>query len=105
MYQGFVIGLLAVMEAEYQVRSNRESGSGRPDVLVRPAQPGRPGAVLELKVARPGKRTPEQALEEGLRQIQENDYAAELRAAGAAPVHRFVVAFDGKQVRVQVAGA
>jgi hypothetical protein len=101
VYQGFVVGLLAVLEPEHQVRSNRESGRGRPDVIIRPAQPGKPGVVLELKVARPGKKTLEQALSEGLSQLQGNDYGAELRAGGAAPVHAFAVAFDGKEVRVR----
>ncbi|KYF83216.1 hypothetical protein BE17_37335 [Sorangium cellulosum] len=103
--QGFVLGLLAAPEPDYQVRSNRESGRGRPDVIIRPSQPGRPGVVLELKVARGGK-TLEQALEEGIEQIRRNDYTAELRAAGAAPVHALAVAFDGKLVRAaRVPGA
>jgi hypothetical protein len=100
VYHAFVIGLLAVLEPDYQVRSNRESGRGRPDVIIRPMQPGKPGVVMELKVAKPSKKTLDQALEEGLEQIQRNDYAAELRAAGASPVHAFAVAFDGKLVRV-----
>lgn len=101
LYHGFVLGLLATLEPEHVVRSNRESGSGRPDVLVTPRQPGQPGVVLELKVARPGRKTLEQALDEGMRQLAENDYRAELIAAGAAPVHALVVAFDGKDVRVR----
>ena len=101
LYHGFVLGLLAVLEPGHRVRSNRESGKGRPDVLIAPAQPGGAGAVLELKVAKPGKKTLQQALEEGLEQIRRNDYGAELRAAGAAPVHAFAVAFDGKQVLVR----
>jgi len=100
VYQGFVVGLLAVLEPVYQVRSNRESGKGRPDVLIRPMQPGKAGVVLELKVARPGKKTLEQALSEGLAQLRAKDYAAELRSMGAAPIHAFTVAFDGKEVRV-----
>lgn len=61
--------------------------------------------VLELKVARGGK-TLEHALEEGIEQIRRNDYTAELRAAGAAPIHALAVAFDGKLVRtVRVPGA
>lgn len=97
----FVIGLLATLEPDHEVRSNRESGKGRPDVMIRPRQAGKPGAVLELKVAKPGKKTLEQALSEGLLQIRERGYAAELLAAGAKPVHAFAVAFDGKTVRVQ----
>jgi hypothetical protein len=103
VYHGFVVGLLAVLEPSHQVRSNRESGKGRSDVLIRPARPGKPGVVLELKVAKAGKKTLDQALEEGLAQLQAKDYAAELRAAGAAPVHAFAVAFDGKEVRVRAA--
>lgn len=101
-YHGFILGLLTLMEADHEVRSNRESGKGRPDVIIRPRKPGRPGAVLELKVAR-GKRTLEQALEEGVRQIEEKGYLAELRAAGADPAYGFAVAFDGKAVRVRAA--
>ncbi|WP_428268862.1 AAA family ATPase [Haliangium sp.] len=102
-YHGFVLGLLAVLEPDYQVRSNRESGRGRPDLLIRPTRPGRPGVVLELKVARPGKKTLAQALREGRDQIESNAYAAELTAAGADPIHAYAVAFDGTEVRVEAA--
>jgi hypothetical protein len=101
VYHAFVIGLLATLEPTHEVRSNRESGEGRPDVTIRPRQAGNPGAVLELKVAKPGKKTPEQALAEGLAQIRDRDYAAELRAAGASPRFAFVVVFDGKTVKVE----
>lgn len=101
VYQGFIIGLLAVLEPGHRVRSNRESGKGRPDVLVIPAKAGMPGVVLELKVAKAGKKTLEQALAEGVAQIEARGYAAELRAAEAEPVHAFAVAFDGKVVRVR----
>ena len=103
VYHAFGLGLLTTLEPEHLVRSNRESGRGRPDVTIRPALPGKAGAVLELKVARPGKKTLEQALEEGLAQIAAKDYGAELRAAGASPVYGFAVAFDGKTVRVRSA--
>jgi hypothetical protein len=109
LYQGFIIGLLAVMEPHYLVRSNRESGAGRPDVMIRPRVPGQPGVVMELKVARASEKSPgshlDAALDEALAQLAANDYAAELRAAGAVPVHALAVAFDGKQVRVRSAGA
>ena len=57
---------------------------------------------MELKVARPSRKTLRQALSEGLSQLEGTDYAAELRSSGASPVHAFVVAFDGKRVRVAV---
>jgi hypothetical protein len=103
LYHGFILGLLAVLEPHYVVRSNRESGAGRPDVQIRPAVPDKPGVLLELKVARPGRSTLDEALARGLAQIARNGYAAELRAAGAQPIHAMAVAFDGKTVRVQAA--
>jgi hypothetical protein len=101
VYQGFVLGLLAVLEPTYLVRSNRESGDGRPDVTIRPRVAGKPAVVLELKVVRKGKKTPAAALREGMAQIREKGYAAELLAAGASAVHAFAVAFDGKRVWVK----
>jgi hypothetical protein len=103
LYHGFILGLLAVLEPHYVVRSNRESGAGRPDVQIRPAAPGKPGVLLELKVAYPGRSTLEDALARGIAQISRNGYAAELRVAGAQPIHALAVAFDGKTVRVQAA--
>ncbi len=102
LYHGFVLGLLAVLEPTYRVRSNRESGAGRPDVMIAPAQAGQPGVLLELEVARAGERTLDAALAEGLAQIEARGYDAELQAMGATPIHAFAVAFDGKDVRVRM---
>lgn len=102
-YHGLLLGLLANLEPDYEVRSNRESGAGRPDVWVRPRRAGKPGVVLELKVASRGEKGLSRALREGLSQIAKSDYGAELRSSGAAPVHALAVAFDGKSVRVQSA--
>jgi hypothetical protein len=104
-YQGMMIGLLAGLEPDYEVRSNRESGNGRPDVLIKPRKLGKPGVVLELKAARQGVKTIERAMAEGLAQLKVNDYGAELRAAGVEKIREMVVAFDGKRVMVLPKGA
>lgn len=102
VYHAFVLGLLAAYEGKgYRVRSNRESGLGRPDVLILPVEAGKPGAVLELKVVKEGKRAPEKALKAALAQIDEQSYAAEVEAAGARPIQKWAVAFDGKKVWVR----
>ena len=104
-YHGMMIGLLASLEPTYEVRSNRESGKGRPDVLIKPRQKGKPGVVLELKAARAGEKSIERAMAEGLLQLEANDYAAELRASGVEKIHEMAVAFDGKRVMVLPKGA
>jgi hypothetical protein len=104
-YHGLVVGLLAGLGGDYEVRSNRESGFGRCDVLVLPKIVGKPGVALELKrVATESGETPEKALAMALRQIRSNDYAAELRARGATPIHELAAVFEGKRVHVRVAG-
>lgn len=69
--------------------------------MIRPRRGPGPGVVLELKVARPGRKTLAQALAEGAAQIEEGSYRAELIAAGVSPLHALVVAFDGKKVQVR----
>jgi hypothetical protein len=100
VYQAFVAGLLVVLDSTHQVRSNRESGLGRCDVLITPRKRGQPGVALELKVLRPSE-TMEHALETALEQVHAKNYASELRAAGADPVVELAVVFDQKSVRVR----
>jgi hypothetical protein len=103
-YHGLVVGLLTSLSPRYDVRSNRESGYGRCDVMVLPRTAGQPGVALELKrVDAEQGETKERALAAALRQIRDRDYAAELRARGAAPIHEMAAVFDGKRVYVRTA--
>jgi hypothetical protein len=97
IYQAFVVGLLLSLEDTHIVRSNRESGFGRADVLIKPRSAG-PGAVLELKVIDTEyQETREQALDRAVAQLVDREYASEVRAAGATVVHQYAVVFDGKR--------
>jgi hypothetical protein len=106
-YHMFVLGLLVRLAPEYEVRSNREAGFGRADVLdmlIGPRTPGRPGVVLELKTFDPRRDgSPEQALAAAHDQIAQSDYTAELRAHGADPVHVYAAVFDQKRAYVRTA--
>lgn len=99
LYHGFIAGILVHLGANYHVRSNRESGLGRADVLVIPRTPGRPGVVFELKSLRTRNReTPEAALKAAAQQLRHRNYAAELQEAHADPIYELAVVFDGKRV-------
>lgn len=104
VYHAFVLGILVHLQPQYLVRSNRESGHGRYDVMLEPRVPGRPGVVLERKVKR-GRETLRRTTSRAMRQLADNDYSTELRARGASPIHEFAIAFDGKRVRVDRRGA
>lgn len=101
VYHMFILGLLATLEPAYEVRSNRESGHGRPDLMIRPRGKPGPGVVLELKIAEKGRKTMARALAEGAEQLKAMKYRSELTAAGISPIHALVVGFDGKKVKVQ----
>jgi hypothetical protein len=103
-YHGLVVGLLAGLSPRYEVRSNRESGFGRCDVMVLPKAAGQPGVVLELKrVDTESGETREKAFTAAFKQIREQDYEAELRERGATPIHRMAAVFEGKRVFVRTA--
>jgi hypothetical protein len=107
-YHAFMLGLLVSLEPSHLVRSNRESGLGRADLLLIPRQPGQPGAVLEFKrqpwsEGRALLSLPATAAA-ALRQIEERGYIAELEAAGAAPIHRFGIGFAGREAWVRGPG-
>jgi hypothetical protein len=105
-YHMFVLGLLVRLAPEYDVRSNRETGHGRADVLIAPRQPGRPGVVMELKTLDPRRdASPEAALDAAMRQIDERAYTAELAAVGAAPIHVYAAVFDRKRAYLRVRSA
>ncbi|MCC6553180.1 MAG: AAA family ATPase [Polyangiaceae bacterium] len=102
VFHAFIVGLLVSLGPRYEVRSNRESGFGRYDVMVLPRAAGQPGVVLELKTIDVEEgETRETALGAALQQIRARDYATELRARGADPIHEMAAVFDGKRAWVK----
>ena len=105
-FHGLLLGLLALGRDYFEIRSNRESGDGRPDIAMRP-YPGKPfpGVILELKSPKvesgASPETIEAALaaaaQEARRQIDEKRYAAEMEAEGI-PVLKYGIGFLGKRV-------
>jgi len=98
VYHAFVLGLLAHLRNRYQIRSNRESGLGRYDIMLIPENKQDTGIILEFKSVAANRR--EHAGREALDQIRDLDYARELKAQGFARVLEVGIAFAGKQVVV-----
>ncbi len=99
-YHAFVLGLLVTLEKTHFVRSNREDGLGRSDVLIVPKNPGQPGVVLEFKKQK-GKGSLATHAAAALRQIAARGYGTELEAAGAVPIQKFGISFAGKEIVVK----
>ena len=96
-YHGLMLGLSVLMEGTYRVKSNRESGYGRFDIAFFPLRNGSPGVILELKAAKTEEEM-EPLAKEGLRQIEEKAYMAELARQGVTAIWKYGIAFCGKRV-------
>ncbi len=98
----FVLGILVLFEKEYAVRSNRESGKGRYDIMLIPKIPGYAGWVIELKKVYPEKKeTLESVVNVALEQIKTKQYIEELRDYGVKNIVAVGVSLLGKQLMVK----
>ena len=101
-YHAFLLGLLVNLTGEYNIRSNRESGYGRYDLMLLPKDKTKPGIVMELKSPDDlDDESLEQALEAAISQLQTKQYETELHEQGYPRVLRWAVAVQGKAVLVQ----
>ena len=96
-YHGLLLGMTTLLVPEYEVKSNRESGLGRYDLAIYPAQKGQCGVILEFKPADSPHELLEKA-QEARRQIDEKGYDTDFKARGITNVWKYGVAFYGKRV-------
>ncbi len=98
-YHGFLTGILSQSE-NYLVKSNRESGNGRSDIMVRsPSLRGR-SFILEVKVS-DSIDDLERDAKEALQQIYDRKYAEELRTEGYRRIDCYGVSFFRKDCEVR----
>lgn len=104
-YHGFVLGLLVDRAADYELKSNRESGFGRYDVMMIPKKGAGPGVIMEFKVldAYDGESTLEDTAANALKQIGEKQYETELLARGISSenILKYGFAFSGKECLIR----
>ena len=98
-YHGILIGILK-SKSDWAVRSNRESGDGFADILVKPKNPDA-GIIMELKYAHSFNDL-EQACERALEQIKDRRYDQALREDGRNEILAYGIAFYKKRCKVVV---
>ena len=98
-YHGFLLGTLVNLK-RYIIKSNRETGKGRSDIIIK--YPNRRGAaiILELKVAKSFKEMSEKC-DEALNQIEEKQYDAELLEEGYTNIVKYGITFYKKDCMIK----
>ncbi len=80
---------------QYLVVSNRESGNGRPDIIMKENKFRGRGVILEIKVIK-DIRQMEEKCREALEQIEQNHYEDSLISDGYSPILKYGVCFFKK---------
>ena len=98
-YHGFMLGILTNIGG-YRVKSNRESGNGRPDIVMTESKFRGRAMILELKVSETISGM-EKKCEEGLAQIEKGNYTQPLSDDGYQPILKYAICFfkKGSMVR------
>ena len=99
-YHGFMLGLLAITE-DYSVDSNKESGNGRPDIVLRDESGSIDRAIiLEFKIAK-SKKQLESKCDEALKQIESKHYAEPFIDESYDVVQKYGIGFCEKKCRIK----
>ncbi len=104
IYHSYVLGLLAILTDDYILRSNRESGEGRYDILLRPFDNTKYGIVIEIKTINAddidvNNRTSliNKTISEAKNQIEKNKYYKELIDNKIEKIIKLPIVFIGKE--------
>jgi len=98
-YHGFLTGILSQSE-NYLVKSNRESGNGRPDIIVKSPSLRSRSFILELKVS-DAIDCLEADAEKALQQIYSQKYQEELKTEGYRKIDCYGISFYQKDCEVR----
>lgn len=97
-YHGLLLGLLRGSNPDWLIKSNRESGDGFSDILIKPENPDL-GIVIEVKYAKEFKGL-DAACDAAMTQIKEKRYDETLRDEGRCDILAYGIAFCRKRCKV-----
>ena len=101
-YYGLVLGLIALMDVQYKIMSNRESGDGRYDISMLPKDKKYPGIIMELKWKNGlSEHELESLSDKALIQIEAKRYDFEMNEQGVENIIKLGIAFSGKKVCIK----
>ena len=99
-YHGVMVGLFGGLSG-YAMKSNREYGNGRPDLVLSPYNPRKPVIIFEFKSCRKYTEMAE-GCRAALDQIEEKDYAAPFLDKGYTKIIKYGICFCEKTCMVEM---
>lgn len=102
-YHAFVLGLLVGLKDTYYIKSNRESGLGRYDIMLEPKDKNKNSFIIEFKLAEDmDEESLEELLEKAKEQIEIKKYDVELKEKGINSITKMVFACKGKNFKMEI---
>lgn len=99
-YKIFLIGIFITLSNDYIRLSERETGTGRADLILEPKNKENPAYIFEFKVAEDEKELENYAVE-GFYQIKEKQYDVELKNRGINEIIYVGLAFHRKELKMK----
>ena len=99
-YHGLLLGFMVSLNQTHEIKSNRESGLGRFDILIIPKDINQSGIVMELKI-KGEKETLEDCAQRALEQIKQKKYPEELKQRGIHKIIKVGIGFEGKEFELE----
>jgi len=99
-YHMFIYGMLLALSGRYTVNSNQESGKGRSDCMIKPADKNAAAIVLEFKHIKDETQDLKAEAARGLEQINEKAYIQNLKLEGYTHILKYSIAFHKKTCEV-----
>jgi hypothetical protein len=99
-YHGLMLGFTASLHDTYEIKSNRESGLGRFDIMLIPKDSKKMGVVIELKIKQDSESL-DDAAKRALAQIEDRKYDQEFRQRNLSRIIKVGIGFQGKEFALE----
>ncbi|BBE30641.1 hypothetical protein OSSY52_07820 [Tepiditoga spiralis] len=100
-YHGLILGMSVGLKEEYIIKSNRETGLGRADVILIPKDKTDKGIIIEFKKYNKDEdKSLKDSAKNGLKQINEKKYEEEIKSYGINNIIKVAISFDKKEIEI-----
>ena len=98
-YHAFFLGMLVGLKDTYYVKSNRESGYGRYDIMLEPKEKEENSFIIEFKIIENmEEKEVREKIKEAKKQIKNKKYEEELKERGYKNITKMIFVCNGKEI-------